>query len=82
MKLNSQAFGTFSFPTDYDVEKTATLNKTDLTGGNNKYYQIEAHVSKDKKKYRLYSRYGRVGHSGTEEERIPPQDLNSLLAAF
>lgn len=82
MKIGSQSFGTFSFPADYDVEKTATLNKTDLTGGNNKYYQIEAHVSKDKKKYRLYSRYGRVGHSGTEEERVPTQDLVSLLAAF
>lgn len=82
MKLGSQTLGTFKFPADFDVEKTATLNKNDLTGGNNKYYQIEAHVSKDKKKFRLYSRYGRVGHSGIEEERVPPQDLNSLLAAF
>lgn len=82
MKLGSQSFGTLSFPADYDVERTATLNKTDLTGGNNKYYQIEAHVSKDKKKFRLYSRYGRVGHSGTEEERVPPQDMASLLEAF
>lgn len=82
MKIGSQSFGTFSFPTDYDVVRTATLNKTDLTGGNNKYYQIEAHVSKDKKKFRLYSRYGRVGHGGTEEERIPPQDQASLEAAF
>jgi poly [ADP-ribose] polymerase len=82
MKLKSQSLGTFSFPADFTVEKTATLNKADLTEGNNKYYQIEAHVSKDKKKFRLYSRYGRVGHGGTEEERIPPQDLNSLLAAF
>lgn len=82
MKLGSQALGTFSFPADFDVEQTATLNKTDLTGGNNKYYQIEAHVSKDKKKYRLYSRYGRVGHGGTEEERIPPQNSISLMEAF
>lgn len=82
MKIGSQPFGTFPFPSDYDVERTATLNKTDLTGGNNKYYQLEAHVSKDKRKYRLYSRYGRVGYVGTEEERIPPQDLNYLLEAF
>lgn len=82
MKLGSQRFGTMTFPADYDVIQTATLNKTDLTGGNNKYYQIEAHVSKDKKKFRLYSRYGRVGHEGTEEERVPPQDEASLLEAF
>jgi poly [ADP-ribose] polymerase len=82
MKLGSQRFGTMTFPADYDVIRTATLNKTDLTGGNNKYYQIEAHVSKDKKKYRLYSRYGRVGQDGVEEERVPPQDEPSLLAAF
>jgi poly [ADP-ribose] polymerase len=82
MKLPSQKFGTFKFPEDYDVIRTATLNKTDLAGGNNKYYHIEAHTSKDKAKFRLYSRYGRVGHEGTEEERIPTQDELSLLAAF
>ena len=82
MKLPSQRLGTYKFSADFDVIKTATLNKTDLSGGNNKYYQIEAHVSKDKKKYRLYSRYGRVGHGGVEEERIPSQDESSLLEAF
>lgn len=82
MKLNSQSFGTFKFPSDYDVIRTATLNKTDLSGGNNKYYQLEAHASKDRSAFRLYSRYGRVGHHGVEEERIPPQDESSLLSAF
>jgi poly [ADP-ribose] polymerase len=82
MKLPSQRFGSFKFPDDYDVIRTATLNKTDLAGGNNKYYQIEAHVSKDKKKFRLYSRYGRVGQDGMQEERIPEQDEPSLLSAF
>lgn len=71
-----------SFPGEYNVIRVTTLNKTDLQGGNNKYYHIEAHVSKDGKKFRLYSRYGRVGHHGTEEERVPPQDENSLLSAF
>lgn len=71
-----------TFPKDYDVIRTATLNKTDLAGGNNKFYQIEAHVSKDKKKFRLFSCYGRVGSDGQKEERVPPQDENSLLAAF
>jgi poly [ADP-ribose] polymerase len=82
MKLSSQSFGKFPFPLDYDVVQVATLNKTDLTGGNNKYYHLEAHVSKDGNKFRLYSRYGRVGHSGVEEERIPPQDVLSLGDAF
>lgn len=82
MKLGSQPLGTFSFPSDYDVVRTETLNKTDLTGGNNKYYIIEAHASKDGKKFRLYSRYGRVGHHGTEEERIPGQSRPELDAAF
>jgi poly [ADP-ribose] polymerase len=81
-KLNSQPLGTFTFPKDYDVVRVETLNKTDLTGGNNKYYLIEAHASKDGKKFRLYSRYGRVGHHGTEEERIPEQHRPSLDAAF
>lgn len=82
MKLGSQKFGTMTFPKDYDVLRVATLNKTDLAGGNNKFYQIEAHVSKDKKKFRLYSRYGRVGQEGMQEERVPDQDEASLLSAF
>lgn len=82
MKLPSQKFGTMKFPDDYDVIRTATLNKTDLAGGNNKFYQLEAHVSKDKKKYRLFSCYGRVGADGVKEERVPPQDEASLLSAF
>lgn len=82
MKLKSQEFGTFSFPTEYEVIKSATLNKTDLANGNNKFYQIEAHISKDGSKFRLYSCYGRVGASGVKEERIPSQDKNSLEVAF
>ncbi len=82
MKLKTQPIGTFQFPSDYDVVRTAVLNKTDLTGGNNKYYVIEAHVSKDGTKFRLYSRFGRVGAGGVEEERIPEQSLASLERAF
>jgi poly [ADP-ribose] polymerase 2/3/4 len=83
MKIKSQRFGTASFPDEYNVVLIATLNKTDLTGGNNKYYHIEGHASKDGKKFRLYSRYGRVGHDGTEEERIPPtQTQAALKSAF
>lgn len=82
MKLSSQPFGKMSFPSDYDVVRVATLNKTDLTGGNNKYYVIEAHASKDRSQFRLYSRFGRVGHGGIEEERVPPQTEAHLLEAF
>jgi predicted DNA-binding WGR domain protein len=82
VKIKSQTYGTFAFPSSYDVIECVTLNKTDLTGGNNKYYHIEAHASKDGKKFRLYSRYGRVGNSGVEEERIPPQNEQSLKQAF
>ena len=82
MKLKSQNFGTFKFPSDYKVVKSATLNKTDLANGNNKFYQIEAHVSGDGAKYRLYSCYGRVGAQGVKEERIPAQDQHALESAF
>lgn len=82
MKLPSQKFGTTTFPKDYDVIRTAMLNKTDLGEGNNKFYLIEAHVSKDKKKYRLFSCYGRVGADGMKEERIPDQNEPSLMTAF
>ena len=81
MKIKSQRFGTSPFPDKYEVVMSTTLNKTDLTGGNNKYYHIEGHVAGGKK-FRLYSRYGRVGHSGTEEERIPEQSLAALRSAF
>jgi WGR domain. len=70
-KLPAQSFGTFPFPSDFDVLKVVTLNKTDLAEGNNKFYLVEAHASKDRKKFRLYSCYGRVGADGKEEERIP-----------
>jgi poly [ADP-ribose] polymerase len=82
VKLASQKFGTNSFPKDYDVIRTEMLNKTDLAEGNNKFYLIEAHVSKDGKKFRLFSCYGRVGADGMKEERIPPQNEPSLQAAF
>lgn len=82
MKLASRPFGRTSFPNDYDVLRSATLNKTDLTGGNNKYYVIELHASKDHQAFRVYSRFGRVGHSGIEEERIPPQNEAEAVEAF
>lgn len=83
MKLKSYKLGSRPFPADYDVVRTASLNKTDLAGGNNKYYVVEAHVSKDGTKFRLYSRYGRVGNPrGQQEERWPEQNRAALDAAF
>lgn len=55
-KLPSFPLGTKSFPRDYEVVRIATLNKTDLAGGNNKFYTIEAQVSRDGTAFRLYSR--------------------------
>lgn len=82
MKLSAQKLGTTKFPSDYDVIRTVMLNKTDLEGGNNKFYLIEAHKSKNGSQFRLFSCYGRVGQEGMKEERIPPQDEPSLLSAF
>ena len=69
MALKSSEYGTSKFPSTYTVEKSTTLQKTDMGNGNNKFYVLELHKSSDK--YRLYSRYGRTGSSGKEEERIP-----------
>jgi len=84
MKIKSEKFGTRPFPSKYDVVRIATLNKTDLSGGNNKFYVIEAHVADNNgsSQYRLYSRYGRVGAHGVEEERWPAQNRAALDEAF
>lgn len=83
MKLKSKKYGTFPFPDDYDVVRSIMLNKSDSAKGNNKFYSIEAHVSKDGKKFRLFSSYGRVGAPNPrKEERIPDQNRSSLDAAF
>lgn len=82
MKLKSSKFGEYKFPSEYDVLKSVVLNKTDLTEGNNKFYNIEAHAAKDGSKFRLYSCYGRVGTPGVKEERIPTQTKDALLEAF
>lgn len=69
MALKSSSYGVTSFPSTFEVEKSTTLQKTDMGNGNNKFYVLELHKSGNK--YRLYSRYGRTGAAGTEEERIP-----------
>lgn len=46
------------FPTDFEVIKKAVLQVTDIVTNRNKYYAIELH--KAKKKYRVYTHYGRT----------------------
>jgi poly [ADP-ribose] polymerase len=67
--LKAQAYGTSSFPAQYEVIESCTLQCTDMTGGNNKFYVIELHKSGDR--FRIYSCYGRTGTPGKKEERIP-----------
>ena len=69
MALKSSSYKTHTFPDTYDVVQSTTLQKTDMANGNNKFYVLELHRGGGQ--YRLYSRYGRTGASGTEEERIP-----------
>ena len=69
MALKVEPFGSNIFPAQFEVTKTVTLQKTDMTEGNNKFYQLELHQSGDK--YRIYSCYGRTGTPGKQEERIP-----------
>lgn len=70
MSLKSFQLGTNPFDPVYDVIRSATLQLSDFSGGHNKYYQLEHH--KDiKGRHRLYTRYGRTGKEGAEEERTP-----------
>jgi poly [ADP-ribose] polymerase len=70
MSLKSFDYQTHPFDATYEVLKSTTLQCTDFEGGCNKYYQLEIH--KDiQNRYRLYSRYGRTGRVGAEEERMP-----------
>ena len=44
MTLPSYDFGTkTSFPQDYEVTKSTTLQMTSMEGGNNKFYVLELH---------------------------------------
>lgn len=69
MSLKSTDYGSNPFGADYEVVKSTTLQMSDFANGNNKYYQLELHKDKQNR-IRLYSRYGRTGKQGVEEERI------------
>lgn len=46
------------FPEDFDINKKAVLQVTDIKTNRNKYYAIELHSAK--KKFRVYTHYGRT----------------------
>lgn len=76
MSLKSQAYKTAPFGDDYEVVRIIDLQCSDFEGGNNKFYHLEYH--KDKQgRHRLYSRYGRTGREGVEEERIPSDEYQA-----
>ena len=80
MSLKSFDYQTHPFDATYEVLKSTTLQCTDFEFGNNKFFQLELH--KDKQGvYRLYSRYGRTGKNGVEEERMP-SDLSEAEHEF
>lgn len=71
-KLPSYKFGTNPFPADYKVIRSVTLQCTDLSGNNNKFYQMELHEAGGQ--HRVYSCYGRTGKNGVREERMPSSE--------
>lgn len=52
------AAGEPKFPEDFDINKKAVLQVTDIKTNRNKYYAIELHSAK--KKFRVYTHYGRT----------------------
>jgi poly [ADP-ribose] polymerase 2/3/4 len=77
--MKSSPFGTAKFPSDFKVTKSASLQCTDMLGGNNKFYVLELHESGSE--VRLYSCYGRTGKDGVKEERIP-SGMHEALKEF
>ena len=73
MSLPTFDFGTHPFDTKYEVTRSVTLQMTDFSGGNNKFYQMELHKGAGGK-VRIYSAYGRTGKTPAKEERIPSSE--------
>lgn len=63
------SFGTAKFPTSFTVEKSVSLQFTDMVNGNNKFYVIELHTAPGHDS-RIYTCYGRTGSAGKKEERF------------
>ena len=49
-----------TFPKDFEIIKNCVLQLTEIKNNHNKYYALELHQSKDKKKFRLFTHYGRT----------------------
>jgi len=58
-----------SFPSNYDVAVRRTLNFTDITSNNNKFYNLEVQVGPNGES-RIFTTYGRVGGTSAREYRI------------
>lgn len=76
--LKAQPFGTNTFPAQYEVIESCTMQCTDMAGGNNKFYVIELHKAGDI--FRIYSCYGRTGTPGKKEERIPTKARELVIS--
>jgi len=77
-----QSFGTAVFPSDFTVEKSVSLQYTDMVNGNNKFYVIELHTAPGYDS-RIYTCYGRTGSAGKKEERFctptyGPSEVDSI----
>lgn len=57
---------------------SCTLNQTDIEKNNNKFYIMQ--LIEESGKYYLYIRYGRVGESGTMNEKTFPSKSNAISA--
>lgn len=81
------AAGAPSYPSDFEVQKKAVLQKTDLRENNNKYYAIELHKA-GAHDYRVYTHYGRTDDlesnpmAGTRESRFFPGDPGAAMASY
>jgi poly [ADP-ribose] polymerase len=62
---------------DYD----ATLNQTNIDGNNNKFYIIQV-LKQDPSFYYTYTRWGRVGETGSNQMLGPFNSANEAIKQF
>jgi poly [ADP-ribose] polymerase len=68
-----------AFPDQYQIVRSAVLNRASLESNNNKFYVIELHAASGR--YRLFTNYGRVGTDGVKEGRYS-DSLEEILAEY
>jgi poly [ADP-ribose] polymerase len=83
------AAGEPSFPSDFEIYDSVTLQVTDFQSNHNKYYALELHTAKVGKKetYRLYTHYGRTDDLHTNPDAGQKETryydiLNDAVAGF